>query len=1214
MTGKRASDVGWRRMTGLHLTLGRTRYAVPRKWSWRGGAVLASGVACLLCLSVVAAAAEVPRLVPDGQFDSQGAFGVTVDQSTSEADPSRGDVYVAGFFTFVRNPATSNLEPVPGRVNKFDATGALLSPPSPIEGAFGYSGVAVNPANGDVDAVDAIGSQIDTYDPINGEPRGSFPVEPSDNLVDVFLGSFTVVGIAADSAGNVYVPVVPKDEVLEYGPAGEELNKFTGGSGAGALKGPSGVALDPAGNLWVADTGNNRIEELSPAGAPINAFPSEGVQSVALDAQGDVFAIVNNGADFCGTIQPPCSHLVEYTPTGTQLADLGAGSIGTDQFTAEGQKEPEPDMVAVSDATGRVYVAEGLVNPPESVHSRVLEFRPPVAPTLEGETAVEVGVSGAKLGAVVNPGGVSASYRFEYGTTTAYDHSVPFPEGNTGSGFSSRSVWANASALTPGTTYHYRVVVTGALGQPLVGQDQTFTTQPSTQSSCSNQQFRTAFSASLPDCRAYELVTPPNQDSAQPDKNEGGNAGGELELAKTFAENRAAADGDRLSFKAEDVLPGSPSAGESYVATRGPEDWSEANVFPPTNYYGFECPQGLHTSLYSEDLDKAIVSVESGGECGVEPELVEGEPRGSTDLLVRDNATGAYQLVNVTPVGVTPAVPTFLGASPDYDRIVFAEEAKLTPDAPEGASDVYEWSAGRVHLVTVLGNGSSVAGSFVGISADGSRVFFTAAGALYARVDGAETVQLDASEAGGAGGVGSFQSASHDGSVVLFTADASAGLTSDTQPGSGANLYRYDFSAPQGQRLTDLTPVSDAAAPSVNGVSADGSKVFFTDDASAGLTGNTVSGSRANLYLYDASAPAGQQLKDLTPAPKAEVTQVLGVSEDGSTVYFKAEGVLTSQANQHGETAEPEQPNMYVSHGGAPVFIAINGPEGASAGRLRLSANGAFLAFESVRKLTAYDNTNPNTRQPAVELYLYAAASNSLACASCNPSGQPPTGRGAGSESVKENGALEERAPNNLAEDGRVFFDSPEGLLPADTNGDGGCSLASGAAACTDVYEFEPDGVGSCAESAGCLYLISTGTGSSETFFVDASPSGNDVFIREYQKLLPGDNQEGSPSLYDVRVDGGLPEPATPPACDTTDACRTAPAPQPAIFGAPASQTFSGVGNVLIAPLAAASSPAKPKAKPKPKKCRRGYVKKKSRCVKAKQARKARKSNRKGRR
>jgi hypothetical protein len=480
-------------------------------------------------------------------------------------------------------------------------------------------------------------------------------------------------------------------------------------------------------------------------------------------------------------------------------------------------------------------------------------------------------------------------------------------------------------------------------------------------------------------------------------------------------------------------------------------------------------------------------------------------------------------------------------------------------------------------------------------------------------------VQLDASQAGGAGGGGGSLEASHDGSVVLFTDDSSAGLTSDTKSGSGTNLYRYDFTAPAGQRLADLTPVSKAVAPVVSGLSRDGSMVFFTDTDTAELTGDTKSGSGTNLYRYDAGAPAGQRLTDLTPAAEAEVQGTLGVSEDGSTVYFKAAGVLTGEHNQHGETAHAGQPNAYIScssttrcpsasrsRSGAPTFIAdVPGEQGISKGRLRVSHNGDFLAWESLSKLTAYDNVNPNTGQTAVEVYLYDAAANTLACASCNPSGAPPTAEGPGVK-ARSNGVFEGfggRGPTrNLSENGQVFFDSSEGLLPADTNGTGGCSSASGAPACTDVYEFEPAGAGGCAEPAGCLSLLSTGTGTLETFFIDASPSGNDVFIREFQKLVPRDTQEGAPSLYDVRVEGGFPEPPPPPPCATADACRTAPAPQSSIFGAPASQTFSGLGNL--------TPPLPPPAVVKPKtKCKSGFVKKKVKkketCVKKKRPKKS---------
>jgi hypothetical protein len=53
--------------------------------------------------------------------------------------------------------------------------------------------------------------------------------------------------------------------------------------------------------------------------------------------------------------------------------------------------------------------------------------------------------------------------------------------------------------------------------------------------------------------------------------------------------------------------------------------------------------------------------------------------------------------------------------------------------------------------------------------------------------------------------------------------------------------------------------------------------------------------------------------------------------------------------------------------------------------------------------------------------------------------------------------------------------------------------------------------------------------------------------------------------------------PVVSPACSTEASCRPAPTPQPSIYGAPSSATFSGAGN--ITPVPVGSSKAKAKAK-----------------------------------
>ncbi len=1041
-------------------------------------------VASSFALSAAVARAEAPKLIPYGSFAS-----VTTDPIGVAVDQSSGDVYVEGFFNESAPP-----------FDKFDAQDKLLSPPSPFGEEGNHASVAVNPTNGDVYVLN-ISASIETYDPSNGKLLGSFPVEPSGNI----FGLFTSVQIATDSAGDVYVPVIPDNEVLEYSPAGTLLHAFTG---SGTLKGPTGVAVDASGNLWVADDGHNRVEELSPADLPIGEIKSEGVRTVALDGHGDVFVGVINEADFCGSLIPPCSHLVEYSSAGVQLADVGAGTFGSGEGPNYARSPFEfPPMLAVNESSGLVYV-------PDASRQLVWVFGPPKAPVVEKEVAAEVDTSEAKLGTLVNPGGIGTSYRFEYGTTTAYGHSTPFPEGSVGEEITSRTVWAAASGLEPGTTYHYRVVATNELGEA-VGPDRTFTTLTAEQAACPNEELRGGFSARLPDCRAYELVTQPTKTSVE------SRLGG-----------RPAADGDAVAFTVNDPLPGAATASIYYLARRGAGGWGSEDVMPLESYSETTCEDSQPgPEAYSTELSKAIIeygvntrasdpATQGLGRqsCNAEGlQVVPGEPVGYHNLLLRDNATGSYRLVNTPPAGVTPADAHLWSVSEDLSHVFFTERAPLAEGAAYGVENFYEWDEGVLSLPIKLNDGTPVAGSFVENSADGSKVFFTYKGGLYARVNGVETVQIDASQAGGSGGGGQLQHVSADGSQVLFIDDASKGLTADTMAGSGTNLYRYDIST---RRLTDLTPVAHA-----------------------------------------------------------EVEGVVGISEDGSRMYFVAKGVLAANSreyeNAEGKTVVEEaksgEQSLYMWNEGKTTFIATRALEEGGFGQG--SPDGKWFAFSSYKSFTGYDNV-PASGHPVQEVFLYSAASGQIVCASCNPSGEAPIDNGGA-------GAA------NIPDGGRIFLETAEALVPSDTNGQ------------PDVYEYED----------GRLYLISSGTSSRESTITGTSENGTDVFFRSSQQLVPQDTLEGMDAIYDARVDGGFPAPASPSPCTTADACRTPVSPQPSIYGAPSSQTFSGVGNL-------APSEAKPKAKPKakPVKCKRGFVKKKGKCVKkpGKHARKSARTNRRG--
>ncbi len=1083
----------------------------------------------LFALSTVAVAqAEPPTLIPYGIFSTheENAAGIGVGGS--------GDLFVSSLLTNSFGPST---------VVKLDPSGNLLSPPSPFGSGY-YSGVAVNPANGDVYVLgeESVGlftpatpAMIFVYDPNTGALLSSFEVPASLNLA----GTVTDVQIAADSGGNVYVPNPPENKVLEYSPSGTLLKTFTGGSGAGALKEPTGVAIDSSGNLWVADSGNNRIVELDSSGAPVevNGKPveikSEGVVSVALDRHRDVFAVVDNSADPCGEKSSPCPHLVEYSSEGRQLADVGAGHFGINNSLNAGGVESFYSKVAVNEASGRVYVLAG-------VQETVWVFGPPTAPVVGKELTAEIGASEAKLGAMVDPGGIAASYRFEYGPTSAYGSSTPVPEGSVGEGVEARAVWASASGLASGSTYHYRVVASNELGT-VYGPDQTFTTLTAEQAACPNEQVRGGFSERLPDCRAYELVTTPPKTSTQ------------FDAAEKFRySSTVAADGEAVSLVTTEPQPGALSSGVQYVASRGAGGWTAEDVMPIEPYGGVGCPEYQYLYAYSDQFTKDVMQVGGGSSesenDGENPEscnpegrqVVAGEPVGYENLLVRENATGAYQLVNVTPPGVTPADAHFQAASADLSHVIFTEISSLAEGAQYGVENMYEWDEGALRLVSWLPDGTAVPGSLAVemgrsqqnaqhesvISSDGSHVLFTYGGALYDRIDGQRTVEIDEKQGGsGSSGGGSVRTATSDGSKVFFLDESK--LTSDSTAAAGEPDL-YECALPEGASKCELSDLTVAAA-----------------------------GGHADV-------------RQVTP---------LG-GHDSSYVYFVAKGVLASNAreftNSEGNTvvegAQAGNENVYLWNGEKTTFIATGVVNRGGFTGEQTSPDGKWLSFESPDSLTGYDEVVTNVAG-ARELFLYSAATGQLVCASCNPTGEAPVGGGVAT--------TEAQRPLRPTDTGQVFFQTTEALVPSDTNGQ------------LDVYEYED----------GLVYLISSGTSSFESNLEGASESGHDVFFRSNQALVPQDNQEGMIVIYDARVVGGFPAPASPPACTTADACRTPVLPQPSIYGAPASQTFSGLGN--LAPAA-----AKPTTKPKSKtttKCRKGFVEKKGKCVR-KTAKKAKKS------
>jgi len=319
-----------------------------------------------------------------------------------------------------------------------------------------------------------------------------------------------------------------------------------------------------------------------------------------------------------------------------------------------------------------------------------------------------------------------------------------------------------------------------------------------------------------------------------------------------------------------------------------------------------------------------------------------------------------------------------------------------------------------------------------------------------------------------------------------------------------------------------------------------------------------------------------------------------------------------------------DEPDWYAEGFGSPVLTRVSS---------RVSPNGRYLTFMSNRSLTGYDNTDAHSGQPDEEVYLYDAGASGLVCASCDPTGARPIGvfdHAADNQSERllvdrtstwnalqslsgnhwlagsipswdytGGSGMTTHQPRYLSDSGRLFFDSPDALVPQATNG------------LEDVYEYEPVGVGDCTtvaakfseRSDGCVSLISSGSSSEESAFYDASENGDDAFFITVSKLVGGD-YDNSYDVYDAHVCGSegvacASEPVSAPACSSGDSCKAAPSPQPEIFGPTPSATFSGVGNVIEE----AKPPAKAKGKPKPKLKKAKKKPKRRRKTKARRAR-----------
>jgi hypothetical protein len=1062
------------------------------------------------------------------------------------------------------------------------AAAAALAPLSLFPGSDALErpqAVAVDQATGDVYVLDLGGRGIDRFDSA-GRPA-AFSASQSYITANQLRGTpsegfafdyNSAAEVAVDNSGgpfngDLYVTDSLHRAIDVFASSGAYLGQMTGsGTPQSSFAEPCGVAVDRSGRVYVGDFGGF-VERYTPSASTLPIADGDyavseisGVSepcAIAVDAGGDVFASRYEAGplnEFEGSQFPPggaalgvakevgaTSRAVAvdqstgrvYVDEGTQIAAYEISAGAPTLIEAFGSLSGASYGVAVYDpvgAGGTVYASDQGAGPVPTVE--VFGAAKPAVAAIVDESVANVTADSADLQAQVNPDFADSTCHFEYGATTSYGGEAPVPgvdAGSAGGLAGPRSVSVHIRGLQPNTTYHYRVLAKNSLGTT-EGSDATFTTQPA------------GGAPALPDGRAWEMVSPPEKNNSLITGIDGapGPTGGGLP--------QAAAEGESVVYASNGAFAepvGAPLAAQ-YLAKRSASGWSTVNITPPiiSESYGVNGAGGPYKA-FSANLSSGLLL--NGTLKPIEnPPLAMDAPEGYQNLYLQGLGTGNFQAVLTSTPSESPSVfgLELQSVTPDLNHIVFSTEAALTSNAVDnGDHNLYEWSDGRLQLVNILpGAVRGTPGAILGenrngnpgglrpLSDDGSVVFFTDENSLYARVNGTGTVQVDASREGLESGEGLFQTASSNGSRVFFT-DHNR-LTNDST------------AAPEGLR---------------------------------------------DLYEYDL---ASGQLRDLTIKDQrgADVQRVLGASEDGSYVYFAANGVLAPGASR-GHCAlsirggGPQTCNLYVWHRGAQAntttFIATlseddnrGNPEDWSATiadrTSRVTPDGLNLVFMSDEGLTGYDSRNAETGQREEEVYDYNAATGVLSCASCDPSGARPRGASSipgGTGFERAHAIYRSRVLSDVNGRARVFFDSSDALVPQDTNGK------------QDVYEWEEDGRGGCLDAGGCVALISSGTSSSESAFVDASADGSDVFFLTYAELVPQDTDQLL-DLYDAREGGGFPGPPTsPPACEG-EACKQPLSPTPAL-GAPISAAYAGMGNPWPPRSKPAVKPRRRRSRPK---------------------------------
>ena len=1124
---------------------------------------------------------------PPGSFGNTGPGEIEVNQATR-------DIYAVNPNSNVILVFTSAL------AYKSQITGAATP-----AGEFTISALAIDNSAGPNAGYIYVGDRkhdvVDVFSPAgayvgqltgSGTPAGKFD---------------EVSGLTVDEAGALYVADRDQLVVNKFVPVGgpAEDADFVFQFNDPELQTPTRIAIDTAGNLLNASGGF--IRKLSPTGTYLGEFGSFYTQDVKVNSlTGEVFSsaiywlYVNEAnGDFKAEIPHGAANSAAVDETSDRVF-IGAPSYGLDYYerrdlpdpvtggsaditdvsaTVDGEierdeggpiskcevefgsdpsygriapcEEATPFNAASTDVTAKLT---GLV-PGVVYHYRFAAenedgrnfgadqtFKTFQAPTIEGFSTSKLLETSATLHAQINPQNSETTYRFEYGTTPAYGNVLPVPDGVIPASTSAQGVSVDLTGLE-GVTYHFRVVAKNIYGETTT-EDQTFDFFPPT---CPNMEIRQETASNyLPDCRAYELVSPEDANGISwfP---AGGPASG-----KATSPSRTAFTGDFAAMPGTEPINGE---GDLYVATRTNTGWKTAHVGLPGNFtmrsggppVSSEGPDKIQQNVLTDPGMTRFVQWDNGvqnffAESGPEhwptnaPYVYDNEGKQVERWPSMFNETpGSRQVFECPGDGSavqTPGCPGAVTASDDLSHFVFS--LKDIPYHPEGISDppgsAYDndVEANTVSVISKLAGGEPIEQEAMTDLAD-------------------EAIRIpDVDE---------------DGSHIVMSTEFNAGTIH-----FGHHLF---------MRVNDLVTydITGSHPSQFAGMKPDGSKLYFT---SAGKFAAEDEDTSVDLYMWEPEgddytlASIGQNGNGNSDACAAAWTQKCDVGiikfrswaqrQSGQGGNNHSDNVLAAETGDiyfygpeqlDGDRGLKNFQNLYTYRNGKPQHVAILGGNGCATDvygntvcsdgpvlRMQVSPDNSFMALLTTAQLTSYDN------QGWPQMYRYNPATRQMLCVSCRPNGLPPTAEVMGSQ----NGLF-------MTDDGRTFFATKDGLVANDTN------------KLVDVYEYVE----------GRARLITTGTGDQNVDeggfginiiqarpgLLGVSADGTDVYFSTYDRLVGQDRNGATLKVYNARTGGGFPFVPPPEPCSAADECH-GPSSLPPPPGEFATSADLGVGGNLV--------------------------------------------------